>query len=179
MNKKEVRKHILSIISVSLFLIIMTTFVYIPKQENLLSSLAFLQTQQSFYIEELTTGISLSNAVPVSDKKGLENEPYSFKVVNNTNKDITYRIVFNNNEEKAIAKGKEVLPNHYLRYNLVQDNNTVVEPINLSDEGILYTTTIRANTTEVFEFKMWLDSKADNGAMNKMFIGTIGIEEIK
>ena len=179
MNKKEVRKHILSIISVSLFLIIATTFVYIPKQENLLSSLAFLQNQQRFYMEELSTGILLKNAIPTSDQKGLENEPYRFKVVNNSNKDITYTIVFYNNEEKAVAKGKEVLPNRYLRYNLVKDSNSVVEPTNLKEDGVLYTTTIKANTTAVFEFKMWLDYNADNGAMNKVFIGTVGIEELK
>ena len=130
-------------------------------------------------MEELSTGILLKNAIPTSDQKGLENEPYKFKVTNNTSKDITYQIVFYNNEEKALAKGKEVLPNHYLRYNLVQNNNVVVEPINLSEDGVLYTTTITAKTTAVFEFKMWLDYNADDGAMNKIFIGTIGIEEIK
>lgn len=179
MNKKEVRKHILSIISVSLFLIIMTAFVYVPKQENLLSSLAFLQTQQNFYMKDLSSGILLHDATPTRDSKAMDNEPYRFQVVNNSNKDITYQIIFVNNEEKAKAKGKEVLPNRYLRYSLTNTNNSLVEPSTLADDGILYTTTIKANTTETFDFRMWLDYNADNGAMNKIFIGTMEIKKIE
>ena len=47
---KETRNRILSIILVSTFLIIMTTFVYLPRQTNLLSALAFLQEEQAFYM---------------------------------------------------------------------------------------------------------------------------------
>lgn len=177
MNKKEVRKHILSIICVSTFLIFMTTFVYLPKQENLLSSFAFLEAQRSFYVEELSSGILLHDATPVSDKKGLQNDPYTFKVVNNSNKEITYQIKFNNNEEKIKAQGKEVLPNRYLRYNLLQGNTEIVEPSTLPDDGILYEAVIPANSEIIFNFRMWLDYNADNGAMNKTFIGKIEVEK--
>lgn len=179
MNKKEVKRHILSIIGVSIFLIVMTTFVYLPKQENLLSSLAFLQNQQNFYMRDLSSGILLHDAVPTKDSRALEYEPYRFEVINNSNSDITYQIVFRNNEEQAKLKGKEVLPNHYLRYNLTSGNKSLVEPTNLSDNGILYTTTIKAHSSETFDFRMWLDYDADNGAMNKMFIGKIEIIEIE
>lgn len=179
MSKKEIRSRILSIISVSLFLIIMTTFVYIPKQENLLSSLAFLQNQRNFYMKDVSSGILLHDAIPTKDVKALENEPYRFQVVNNSNSDITYQIIFKNNEEKAKLRGKEVLPNCYLRYSLTDTNNTIVSPSTLSDDGVLYTATIKANTIETFDFRMWLDYNADNGAMNKIFIGNIEIVKIE
>lgn len=179
MDKKEVRSHIISIIGVSLFLIIMTVFVYLPKQENLLSSLAFLQNQQNFYMKDLSSGILLRDATPLKDEKAQENDPYRFEVVNNSNNDITYQIIFRNNEEKAKAKGKEVLPNRYLRYNLISSDNTLVGPMTLSDDGVLYTTTIKANSSQIFEFRMWLDYNADNCAMNKIFIGKIEIVEIE
>jgi len=179
MTAKERRSHIISIISVSLFLIIMTVFVYLPKQEMLLSSLAFLQNQQRFYIEDLSSGILLNDATPVSDEKGLQYTPYRFKVVNTSNSAIKYNVVFKNNEEKAKAKGLEVLPNKYLRYSLKEGYNQALEPQTLQDDGILYTTTIPSNSTVVFEFKMWLDWNADNGAMNKIFIGKIELEEVE
>lgn len=178
MTAKEKRGHIISIISVSLFLIIMTVFVYLPKQEMLLSSLAFLQNQQRFYIEDLSSGILLNDATPVSDERGLEFEPYKFKVVNTSDSAIKYNIVFRNNEEKAKAKGLEVLPNKYLRYSLKEGYKANLEPATLQEDGILYTTTIPSNSTVVFEFRMWLDWNADNGAMNKIFIGKIELEEI-
>jgi hypothetical protein len=178
-KNKEVRKLILSIVCVSIFLIVMTTFVYLPKQENMLSSIAFLQNQKRFYMEDISTGILLQDATPVSDQTGLQYEPYQFKVVNNSNSDITYNIVFNNNQEKIESQGKEVLPNKYLRYSLSSENNSLIEPTTLAEDGIIYTATISAKSEVVFEFRMWLDYDADNGAMNKVFIGKIEIEEIE
>lgn len=177
MTAKEKRGHIISIICVSLFLIIMTVFVYLPKQEMLLSSLAFLQNQQRFYIEDLSSGILLNDATPVSDERGLEFTPYRFKVVNNSDSTLEYNIIFKNNEEKAKAKGLEVLPNKYLRYSLKEGYNKALEPKTLGEDGILYTASIPANSAVIYEFRMWLDWNADNGAMNKIFIGKIEIEE--
>ncbi len=178
-KKKEIRKLVFSIVRVTIFLILMTTCVYLPKQENLLSSLAFLQNQRNFYMEDVTSGILLKDANPMTDKKGLQLEPYQFKVVNDTNADITYHIIFQNNEEKAKKTGKEILPNRYLKYSLQQQDQTLVTSAILPEDGILYTTTIKAHTEEIFDFRMWLDWNADNGAMNKIFIGKIRIVEIE
>jgi len=179
MSKKERRSHIFSIIGVSLFLIIMTIFVYLPKQENLLSSIAFLQNEKRFYMEELSNGILLHDAIPTRDSKAQENDPYRFQVVNNSNSDITYQIIFKNNEEKAKSQGKEVLPNRYLRYSLNSNGDVFVEPSTLSNDGILYTAKIKADSSQTFEFRMWLDYDADDGAMNKIFIGKISVEELE
>ena len=123
--------------------------------------------------------ILLKDATPLSDETGIQYEPYKFKVVNNSNSDITYYIVFNNNEEKIASKGKEVLPNKYLRYSLKEENKVELEPTTLPEDGIIYTATIPSNSEMVFEFRMWLDYDADNGAMNKIFIGKIGVEEVE
>ena len=178
MKNKEIRKTIISIISVSLFLLVTTTFVYLPKQETLLSSLAFLQNQKRFYMQDLSSGILLKDAVPVSDSKGLKNDPYTFKVVNNYNSKITYHIIFKNNKERVSNTGREVLPNKYLRYTIKENNNNYIEPLNLTDNGLIYEATIDANSSSTFEFKMWLDYNSDNEAMDKAFVGKIEIEEI-
>lgn len=179
MKNKEIRKLIFSIISVSLLLIFATTFVYIPKQENLLSSLAFLQNEKRFYMEDISSGILLKDAVPVSDCVGLSNDSYQFKVVNNSNSAVTYRIVFKNVNDKSQFDQKDILPNRYLRYSLKEGNNAYLEPTNLNDDGIIYETVINAHSSTVFEFKMWLDYNSDNDAMNKVFVGKIKVEEIK
>jgi hypothetical protein len=178
-KKKEMKRLIFSIISVSLFLMFMTSFVYLPKQENLLSSMAFLQNQKRFYMQDLSSGILLKDAYPTSDSTGLKNDAYKFKIVNNSNSKITYQIVFQNNEEQAKLKGKEVLPNKYLRYVINKENEPFKNIQNLSDDGILYTATIDAKSEETFEFRMWLDYNADNGAMDKIFIGKIELVEVK
>lgn len=173
--KKEIRNRLLSITFVSIFLIVMTAFVYMPNQENMLSALAFLQTEKNFYMEDVTSGLLLKNASPIKDEYGLKNDPYRFKVVNNSNQDITYQIIFKSNEEKAKEKGLEVLPNHYLRYSLVNIEDTTLSASTLSDDGLLETVTIKAKTTQVYDFRMWLDINSDEGAMGKIFVGAIEI----
>lgn len=168
----------ISIIVVSLFLILTTTFVYLPKQENLLSSLAFLNQINSFYMEDLSSGLLLKNASCTKDEKGLAQDPYQFKVVNQTNRDITYQIVFQKDTKKVAQQGKEVLNNKYLRYTLKEGKQEYLEPKNLKEDGIIYEATIPKHSEVVYEFKMWLDYDADNEAMNKLLIGNIEIERI-
>ena len=176
---KEIRKSIFSIIFVSIFLIVMTTFVYLPNQKNLVSAFAFLNQEQRFYMEDISEGILLKSAQPVKDSEGLKNDPYVFQVVNNSNKNITYNIVFKNNKDKAKEQGKEVLPSHYLRYSVSDSKDTNLEAKTLSEDGILLTTTIPPKSKQVFNFRMWLDYNSDNGAMGKIFIGTMAVEEVK
>lgn len=176
---KDIKKRLLEIAFVSIFLIVVTSFVYLPNHKNLLSALAFLDGQQSFYMEDISSGILLKSAVPTKDSDGLKNDPYTFRVVNNSNKNITYEIVFKSNSEKAKERGKEVLPNHYLKYSVSNSDDTNLEAKTLPDDGILLTTTIPPHTNQVFNFRMWLDFDADDGAMDKIFIGTLEVNEIK
>ena len=177
--KKEIINRLLSIITVSLFLIVATTYVYLPNSKNLTSALAFLNHEKSFYMQDVTEGVLLNNATPIEDSEGLENKPYTFKVVNKSNSNITYKIVFKNDEKKAKAQGMELLSNKYLRYSISNVDDTNLEANTLSDDGILLTTTITPHSEQVFNFRMWLDYNADDGAFDKIFIGSIAIEEIK
>lgn len=178
MYKREKRKYILSIISTLLFLIFVTCFIYFPKKEIILSSFAFLQNQKNFYMEDLSQGISLNNAIPVSDEIGIQYDPYRFKVVNNSASEITYQIVFKSNDSKMNIQQKDILSNEYLRFSLNCQDDILVEPNTLFENGILYTTTIGAYSEKTFEFRMWLDWNSDNNAMNKIFIGKIEIDKI-
>lgn len=178
--KKNQRQHlILSIITTTLFLVFSTCFIYFPKQDNLFASLAFLQEEQKFYMEELSDGILLNDAYPVTDAQGMGYEPYRFRIVNNSNYDISYQIKFNNNEKKIKSLGKEVLPNKYLRYIIKEENEEYTLANTLGDDSIIYSSIIPANSKKVFEFKMWLDYNSDSNAMNKTFIGKIEITEVK
>lgn len=178
MSCRENRKSILSIIIVLFFLVFMTCFVYLPKQENLLSSLAFLQNQENFYLKDLSQGILLNDAVPVTDEIGMQYEPYKFKVVNNSNSDITYRIVFRSDYSKMNIRKVDVLSNQYLRISLNSNNKILVNPMTLSEDGIIYTTTIQAHSEERFELRMWLDWNSDNDAMDKVFIGKVEVDKL-
>lgn len=170
--KKEIKRHILSILAVLTFLLLSTVFIYMPNHNNMASALTFLNGVQSFYMEDLSDGVLLKDANPTMDEDGLESEPYKFQVVNKSNRNITYKIVFKNkvdNEEERLA-------NKYLRYSISTENGTE-EAMTLSDDSIILTTTITPNTTQVFNFRMWLDYNSDDDAFGKRFSGVIQIEE--
>ena len=171
---KEIRGRVTSILVVTLFLVLSTLFFYIPKQNLLASSFSFLQMQRSFYVEDLSSGILLHDAYPIEDKYGIKNEPYTFKVVNDSKKEIKYKIIFSNDEEID-----NLLENKYLRYALSNIDDSNIEAKTLSDDGIILETTLKANSSQTFNFRMWLDYNSDNGAMGKLFVGTIKIEKIK
>ena len=177
--KKDIRKHVLSIIFVSIFLILMTTFVYLPNSQNLASALAFLNGQQAFYMEDVSTGLLLKDAVPIKDSEGLKIEPYTFRVVNNTKHNITYQIVFKNSTQKAEEQNLEVLDNKYLRYSISYDGDTNLEANTLPEDGVIATFTAFPNSKQLLNFRTWLDFNADDGAMGKMFTGIIELREVK
>ena len=177
LNKMETMKSILSIIGVLIFLIFITCFVYLPNRQILLSSFA-LQKQNDFYIENLSESISLKDAIPVPDSIGLQYNPYQFKIVNNSNSEIVYQIVFHKSSSEIGAQEIDILSNRYLKFSLKSLDNTLVEPTILPDDGILYNASLAAHSQLVFEFRMWLDWDADNNAMDKVFVGKIEINSI-
>ena len=82
---KEIRKNILSILAVFAFMITSTLLVYMPSRSNMASALTFLNGVQSFYMEDLSSGVLLRNANPTKDIEGLKLDPYMFQVVNKSN----------------------------------------------------------------------------------------------
>jgi hypothetical protein len=146
-----------------------------PNHNSMASALTFLNGVQSFYMEDLSDGVLLKDANPTMDEDGLENEPYKFQVVNKSNRNITYKIIFKNKVENE----SEILANKYLRYSISTENSTEDIVSTLGADSIILTTTIIPNSTQVFNFRMWLDYDCDNDAFGKKFSGVIQIEEIK
>ena len=169
---KEFRKHIISIVIVSIFLVVSTTCIYMPKRESLLSSVAFLNNVKNFHMEDLSGGVMLKNASPIKDSEGMKQDPYKFKVVNNTNRNITYNIIFKNTVDDESIK----LDNKYLRYTLSTSEEEQT-PNTLPEDSILVTVTIPPHSEQVYEFRVWLDYDCDNDAFGKAFKGAIEILE--
>ena len=96
--------------------------------------------------------------------------------MNSSNSEINYRIIFRNNDSKMNIKQEDLLSNQYLRISLNNNEGLLVNPVSLSENGVIYTTTIRAHEEEVFELRMWLDWNSDNNAMDKIFVGKIEVD---
>lgn len=173
---RQIKSRIMSIIFILVILVVGTIYVYYPNQQELLSSFAFLQNQQGLYLEELSSGIKLAEAYPIVDEVGNQSEPYQFKIINNSNKEVKCQIIFKNQLDKIEERNLEPLPAKYLRYSLQSEDNEIIET--LTEDEIIYETTIAANTETEFNFRLWLGTNLDAEGMGKTFIGQMEIKEI-
>ena len=176
---KKIFSHLMSIACIILFLVAATVYIYYPNKEQLLSSFAFLQTQEGFYIKEISSNSNLTAPYPVSDEEGMNNEAYQFKVVNNTNEEKHYQLIYKNQVD--IIKKRELLPleTKYLRYSINEENNKEMEPTTLSEDEVVYEAVIAPNSESTFNFRIWLGENCDEGTLGKTYIGQMELKEIE
>lgn len=163
--KKEIIFRITRITITILFLIISTIF----KQDisNVYASnINFLNDYKKIKIKELSKGINLQNAYPLSDNIGMLNDGYKFKIEGQKDQRFT---IYLNNEYKNI---EERIPNKSIRYIILKDNEILINPTTLNSEGILFTDTIDQST---YELKMWISEDATNDVFGKYFLGKIAL----
>lgn len=163
--KKEIIFRITRITITILFLIISTIF----KQDisNVYASnINFLNDHKKIKIKELSKGINLQNAYPLSDNIGMSNDGYKFKIEGPKDQRFT---IYLNNEYKNI---EERIPNKSIRYIILKDNEILINPTTLNSEGILFTDTINQST---YELKMWISEDATNEVFGKYFLGKIAL----
>ena len=93
-------------------------------------------------------------------------------------------IDFNDNLDKDFVKYLDELKDEYgnelSKLNGLDNSNLNFTDFidNFIKSKTVAETTIDANSSSTFEFKMWLDYNSDNEAMDKAFVGKIEIEEI-
>lgn len=163
--KKEIIFRITRITITILFLIISTIF----KQDisNVYASnINFLNDYKKIKIKELSKGINLQEAYPLSDNIGMLNDGYKFKIEGQKDQRFT---IYLNNEYKNI---EERIPNKSIRYIILKDNEILINPTTLNSEGILFTDTIDQST---YELKMWISEDATNDVFGKYFLGKIAL----
>lgn len=163
--KKEIIFRITRITITILFLIISTIF----KQDisNVYASnINFLNNYKKIKIKELSKGINLQNAYPLSDNIGMSNDGYKFKIEGPKDQRFT---IYLNNEYKNI---EERIPNKSIRYIILKDNEILINPTTLNSEGILFTDTINQST---YELKMWISEDSTNEVFGKYFLGKIAL----
>ena len=176
-KKKEIRSRITSIIFMLVLLVVSTLYVYYPNKQNLVSSLTFLHQNESLYIEELSEGIKLAEAYPITDQEGIESIPYQFKLVNTTNKAITYQLSFKNQIDTIKSNNATPLDHKYLRYSITDNDNSIINT--LPDNEIIYQATIPANSEIMLEFRTWLGDNFDSDAMGKTYIGKMEVNQVE
>lgn len=177
-RQKQIRSCIMSITFTLLFLILATMYIYYPNKQNLVSSFSFLKSNQGVYIEEISEGINLAHAYPVSDQDGLNTNGFRFIIKNTSSTSKKFKISFINQFDKLKDRGLVALDTKYLRYNIEDDSKVIFKTAQLEDDFTIYEGTIDGNSEYTFEFKVWLGENFDEDALGKTFIGQMQVDTL-
>lgn len=153
------------------------TQIFQGQKENTIDTATLILTLD----ESESNAISLINAVPVTDTKGLTYEPYTFKVKNSGTIDANYRIMIVNDTEKYESDhcSDSKLDWSNIKYSFSKNNEAATVGILSDTSGILNLGTIEANETDSYSLKLWIKSEATNEIMNKHFHGVIKVEAVQ
>lgn len=168
----------LIILTISLFLLISSSFAWLNITKKSEKINALRAGNLSLVLDESTSeGINLEDAVPISDEKGLAQEGYTFRLVNNGSVKASYIITL---DDIDISQEEERMSDDILKYSLEKNGEkkeTVFLPsIKENKRRIVDRGVINAKTTNTYTLKLWMDYDTTNEGMNKTFAARLNVE---
>ena len=180
MEKKDDKKKKIITIVISILIIIILIMAV---------SYAFFSTQLSgtdqvvkvgtldLVLDETSEGISLDNAIGISDSKGMSTAPSTFKLINNGNKAVDYTIYLDDN---TIGDTDTRIDDKYLKYNLNKNGTdsgaTLLTSIGSNPNRILDSGTIEGKGTNEYSLNLWITDEVDGNYSGQVFSGKLRVE---
>ncbi len=176
--RKEIGRTIFSIALTITFLVVMTWLWFGPRVKyatnGRLAATGLVGQDLMYY--DLSEGINMENAFPVSDAYGLTTNPYVFQISNKGSKDWEYQIQMireENDDEKD-----HILEYNYLRYAIKKNEEDFSTPANIPLDGIIYVDQLNGKESNVYSIKIWIDENAGNEIMDTSFTGKISVSPL-
>ena len=131
--------------------------------------------------------INLQKAYPITDEEGKKLTPYTFTIENTCDGPASYQI---NLETMSQNEGVKVLPEEYLKANLIETDSSNISTNNLTSDYEVSTTIdgaikaykldtgiIQGKTSKTFELRLWLDydTPVSDEVMNATYNGKISV----
>lgn len=131
--------------------------------------------------ESTTSALNITDAYPQYDGDGLNNNPFTFTVTNATSKNIDYSLkLLNDSEKQALCYIDDeettqctLLPYQYIRYAYSINDGEYSEPLNLTENGNIYSETLSGGSNTKISIKIWIDSTAPNSIQGNVFFGKL------
>lgn len=174
--KKEIGQTIFSIVLTITFLGTMTWLWFGPRVKygtnGRLASMGLVGQDLVYY--DLSEGINMENAYPVSDTYGLTTTPYVFQISNKGNRDWEYQIQLIREE----IDEENMLEYNYLRYAIQKNEDAYSDPATIPQDGIIYVDQLNERESTVYSIKIWIDENAGNEIMDTSFTGRISVSPL-
>ena len=174
-KKKKVITIVISIIII-LVLALAITYAYFSTQLSGTDQIVKVG-ELELVLDETSEGISLDNAIGISDSKGMSSTPSTFELRNNGNKAVDYTIYLDDN---TIGETDTRIDDKYLKYNLNKNGTdsgaTLLTSIGTNPNRILDSGTIEGGGTNKYSLNLWITDEVDENYSGQVFSGKLRVE---
>ncbi len=174
-KKKKVITIVISIIII-LVLALAITYAYFSTQLSGTDQIVKVG-ELELVLDETSEGISLDNAIGISDSKGMSSTPSTFELRNNGNKAVDYTIYLDDN---TIGETDTRIDDKYLKYNLNKNGTdsgaTLLTSIGTNPNRILDSGTIEGGGTNTYSLNLWITDEVDGNYSGQVFSGKLRVE---
>ena len=122
-------------------------------------------------LDETSEGITLDNAIGISDSEGLSLEGSTFELRNNGNKAVDYTIYLDDN---TIGETDTRIDDKYLKYNLnkngADSGATLLTRIGANPNRVLDSGTIEGGEINKYSLKLWITDEVDGIIVDKSLV---------
>ena len=178
MGNKKNKKVTVIIISILIIIILVLglTFAYLRTELSGSEQIVKVGTLD-LILNETSEGISLNNAIGISDSQGMSTTPSTFELKNNGDKAVDYIIYLDDN---IIGDNDTRIDDKYLKYNL-NKNGTDSGALLLTSSGsnpnrILDMGTIEGGGTNTYSLNLWISDEVDGNYSGQVFSGKLRVE---
>ena len=178
MEQKKNKKVTVIIISVLIVLILLLAITFAFFRTELFGSDQVVKVGTlDLVLDETSEGISLDNAIGISDDKGISLTPSTFKLINNGSKAVDYTIYLDDN---TIGETDTRIDDKYLKYNLVKNGESsgakILTSIGSNPNRVLDSGTIEGKSTNEYSLNLWITDEVDGNYSGQLFSGKLRVE---
>ncbi len=176
--KNKNKKVMIIIVSMLIVIILLLALTYAYFRTELFGSEEIVKVGTlDLVLDETSEGISLDNAVGISDSEGLSLDGSTFELRNNGNKAIDYKIYLDDN---TIGDNDTRIDDKYLKYNLnkngLDSGAYLLTSIKSNSSRIIDSGTIEGDSTNKYNLKLWITDEVDGNYSGQVFSGKLRVE---
>ena len=178
MIENKNKKVITIVISIIIILILVLAISYAYFSTRLDGTDQIVKVGElELVLNETSEGISLDNAVGLSDSKGMSLEGSTFELKNNGNKAVDYTIYLDDN---TISDTDTRIDDKYLKYNLNKNGKnsgaTLLTRTGTNSNRVLDSGTIEGGETNTYSLNLWITDEVDGNYSGQVFSGKLRVE---
>ena len=175
-KRREKEKVLIISIIIVLILVLAVSFAYFSTRLNGTDQIVKVGKLE-LVLDETSEGISLENAIGLSDSEGMKLTPSTFKLINNGNKAVDYTIYLDDN---TISDTDTRIEDKYLKYNLNKNGTdsgaTLLTSTGTNPNRIIDSGTIKGGGTNNYSLNLWITDEVDGNYSGQVFSGKLRVE---